>query len=192
MKNSNDLAVIILAAGMSKRLGSCKQLINYKGETLLKRAVKKALKLSDDVFVVLGYEKDKCEKELKTLNITTIFNKDYEKGMGSSISCGIQHTQNFKNTMILLCDQPFIPLSHLKTLSKKIDNKSIITSLYSNNLKKSVPAIFPNIFYNSLLKLDGDFGAKYLLKDEKTIDIKLEKEFTIDIDTKEDKKLFLN
>ena len=45
MKNSKDLAVVILAAGISSRLGDItKQLSVYKNETLLKIAVKKALK----------------------------------------------------------------------------------------------------------------------------------------------------
>ena len=53
MKNSKDLAVVILAAGISSRLGNLtKQLLVYKNETLLKIAVKKALEISKDVFVV--------------------------------------------------------------------------------------------------------------------------------------------
>lgn len=191
MVKSNNLAVIVLAAGMSKRLGSCKQLVNYKGETLLRGTVKKALEISNDVHVVLGYKKDVCEKELENLDVTTVFNENYKKGMGTSISSGIKATQKFKNSMILLCDQPFMPVSHLKKLCEKIDNNHIISSLSSKSLKKTVPAIFPRAFYDSLIKLDEDFGAKYLLQNEKSIDILLKEEFSLDIDTKEDKEKLL-
>ncbi|WP_164968585.1 nucleotidyltransferase family protein [Arcobacter sp. F155] len=191
MVKSNNLAVVVLAAGISKRLGSCKQLVNYNGETLLRVTVKKALEISNDVYVVLGYKKDVCEKELENLDVTTVFNENYKKGMGTSISCGIKVTQKFKNSMILLCDQPFMPVSHLKKLCEKIDNNHIISSLSSKGLKKTVPAIFPRAFYDYLIKLDEDFGAKYLLQNEKSIDILLKEEFSLDIDTKEDKEKLL-
>jgi hypothetical protein len=75
MKNSKDLAVVILAAGTSSRLGNItKQLLVYKNETLLKIAVKKALEISKDVFVVLGHEKEKCEKELESFDVNIIYN----------------------------------------------------------------------------------------------------------------------
>ena len=64
MEKLEKLAVVILAAGTSSRLGFPKQLLVYKNETLLKIAVKKALEISKDVFVILGHEKEKCEKEI--------------------------------------------------------------------------------------------------------------------------------
>ena len=87
MQNSKDLAVVILAAGISSRLGNItKQLLVYKNETLLKIAVKKALEISKDVFVVLGHEKEKCKKELKDFDVNIIYNPNYKKGMGSTLA----------------------------------------------------------------------------------------------------------
>ena len=75
MQNSKDLAVVILAAGISSRLGDItKQLLVYKNETLLKIAVKKALEISKDVFVVLGHEREKCKKELEGFDVNIIYN----------------------------------------------------------------------------------------------------------------------
>ena len=190
MENKN-LAILILAAGSSSRLGQPKQLLKHEGYSLLQIAVKKALNFTKDIYVVLGSEKDRCEKELAKYKVNIIFNKDYEKGMGSSISCGIKYTKDFENTMIILCDQPFIPTTHLNSLIENINDNNIITSLYIDNLKKSVPAIFPKVYYSDLEKLDKDYGAKYLLQDNKTIDINLEKRFAVDIDTIEDVNRFL-
>ncbi|RXJ87287.1 hypothetical protein CRV00_14790, partial [Malaciobacter molluscorum] len=125
-------------------------------------------------------------------SVNTVFNRDYEFGMGTSISFGIKHTKDFDNTLIMLCDQPFIPLEHFKALIEKADSKNIICSLYEHNSKKSVPALFPKEYYEKLEKLDKDFGAKFLLKDNKTIDVLLKESFTVDIDTKEDVNKFLN
>ena len=189
MQNSKDLAVVILAAGISSRLGNLtKQLLVYKNETLLKIAVKKALEISKDVFVVLGHEKEKCEKELKDFDVNIIYNPNYKKGMGSTLSLGIKHTKEFNHTMVMLCDQPFIPISHFQALKKNIQNENIIASLYEKNKNSKVPAIFPKKYYDELLKLDADFGAKEILQKESCINIQLEKDFCIDIDTLEDMK----
>jgi molybdenum cofactor cytidylyltransferase len=189
MKNSKDLAVVILAAGISSRLGNItKQLLVYKNETLLKIAVKKALEISKDVFVVLGHEKEKCKKELEDFDVNIIYNPNYKKGMGTTLSFAISHTKEFNYTMIMLCDQPFIPISHFQALKKKIQNENIIASLYEKNKNSKVPAIFPKKYYDELLKLDVDFGAKEILKKESCINIQLGKDFSIDIDTFEDMK----
>ena len=189
MQNSKNLAVVILAAGISSRLGNLtKQLLVYKNETLLKIAVKKALEISKDVFVVLGHENEKCEKELEDFDVKIIYNPNYKKGMGSTLSLGIKHTNEFNHTMVMLCDQPFIPISHFQALKKNIQNKNIIASLYEKNKNSKVPAIFPKKYYDELLKLDVDFGAKEILKKESCINIQLGKDFSIDIDTFEDMK----
>lgn len=184
MQNSKDLAVVILAAGISSRLGDItKQLLVYKNETLLKIAVKKALEISKDVFVVLGHEKEKCEKELEGFDVNIIYNPNYKKGMGSTLSLGIKHTKDFNHTMVMLCDQPFIPLSHFQDLKENIQNKNIIASSYEKNKSPKVPAIFPKKYYDELLKLEADFGAKEILQKESCINIQLEKDFCMDIDT---------
>ena len=189
MKNSKDLAVVILAAGISSRLGNItKQLLVYKNETLLKIVVKKALEISKNVFVVLGHEKEKCEKELEDFDVNIIYNSNYKKGMGSTLSLGIKHTKEFNYTMVMLCDQPFIPISHFQVLKENIQNENIIASLYEKNKSAKVPAIFPKKYYDELLKLDADFGAEEILQKESCINIQLKKDFCIDIDTLEDMK----
>lgn len=189
MQNFKDLAVVILAAGTSSRLGDItKQLLVYKNETLLKIAVKKALEISKDVFVVLGHEREKCKKELEGFGVNIIYNPNYKKGMGSTLSLGINHSKEFNHTMVMLCDQPFIPISHFQALKKNIQNENIIASLYEKNISAKVPAIFPKKYYGELLKLDADFGAKEILQKESCINIQLEKDFCMDIDTFEDIK----
>lgn len=187
MEKSKNLAIVILAAGSSSRMqGNSKQLLVYKNESLLKIAVKKALSICDDIFVVLGHDKGSCEKDLEDLPVTTIYNKNYKQGMGSSLSFGIKFTKDFDFTMIILCDQPFIPNEYLKTLKENIDGDNIIASQYSHSKNLTVPAIFPKKYYKELEQLNADFGAKYLLKKYPCKNILLEENFAIDIDTKKD------
>ena len=191
MEKYNNLAIIILAAGTSSRLeGKSKQLLIYKKETLLRNSVKKAIQISNNVFVVLGHKKEECENELKDLDINIIYNENYQQGMGSSLALGVNHTKDFDYTMVMLCDQPFIPLSHYQSLKWSILNENIIASLYGE--KPKVPAIFPKKFYNEISKLKADFGAKELLKKEYCIKVVLEENYSIDIDTLSDVDLYLH
>lgn len=190
MEKSKNLAVIILAAGKSSRLeGKTKQLLKYQDESLIKIAVKKALEVSSDVFVVLGHKKEQCKEELKDFNINIIINENYEQGIGTSISKAIKYTQDFENSMIILCDQPFIPISHYLDLKKTLISEVIIASKYNNN--SLVPAIFPKKYYEELLKLNEDKGAKFLLNKYSHITLELSSEMAIDIDTSKDVDLFL-
>ena len=111
-----DLAILILAAGSSTRLGRAKQLVVYKGESLLRRSILQALALTKEVFVVLGHEYEACVLAINDLPVQILYNQEYTKGMGRSLAFGIFHTRLFKRTLIMLCDQPFIPMAHYQAL----------------------------------------------------------------------------
>lgn len=188
-----DLAIIILAAGKSSRMGKItKQLVKYNDETLIKIAVKKALEISNDIFVVLGHDIINIKKELENTNVNIVENPNYENGIGTSISCATKVCKEFENLLFMLCDQPFIDNSHLNNLKSKIDNQSIIATVYEDSKNATVPAIFPKKYYNELIKLNKDKGAKEIINQNNSINIKLKKELSIDIDTIEDIDKFLS
>ena len=186
MEKSDNLAVLILAAGSSSRLGKPKQLLKIKDETLIQIAVNKALNISNDVKVVLGHNSDEIMQEIKDFPISILINPNYEQGMGSSISFGINDFTHSKKVLIMLCDQPLIHLSHYNSLIKKsIENENlIICSKYQNRF--AVPSIFPNTYFKALSELKGDEGARKLLKNNPIDFVILDDKFSIDIDTKED------
>lgn len=190
-KSNKKLAIIILAAGKSSRLeDETKQLLKHKNKTLLEIAVKKALEVTSNVFVVLGFDKQRCENEIKKYNINILYNENYEKGIGSSISFGIRNTKDFEHTMIMLADQPFIPLVHIRALKDFLIEGKLIASSYDDEL--CVPAIFPKILYSFLMNLNEDKGAKSILKKNSCLILNLNKEYAVDIDTKEDKNRYLD
>ena len=193
MQSSKDLAIIILAAGKSSRMGNLtKQLIKYNDETLIKIAVTKALEISNNVFVVLGHDLTNIKKELENLNINIIENPNYQDGIGTSISCATKVCKEFENILFMLCDQPFIDTEHLKKLKESINNINIISTVYENSKNSTVPAIFPKKYYEELIKLKQDIGAKKIINENKSINIKLKKELSVDIDTIEDVNKFLS
>ena len=192
MEKSNNLAVLILAAGSSSRLGKSKQLLKIRNETLIEIALKNALKISSNIIVVLGHNGDKIKDKIKDFPIKIEINPNYKEGMGTSISYGISKLEKSNKVLIMLSDQPLIPLSHyLKLIKKSEENENIIIcSKYQN--KFAVPSIFPNKYYLNLKQLKGDKGARNILEENPMDFIPLDDEYSIDIDTKKDYLNLLN
>jgi molybdenum cofactor cytidylyltransferase len=187
MVKSDSLAVLILAAGTSSRLGKPKQLLKLNGKSLLDITIEKALDLTSKVTVVLGDKNKEIQKEIQKYEINIVKNENYKAGIGTTISYGVSHI-NEKKVLIMLCDQPFIPLEHYEKLIvlSNINEDSIIASKYSHSVTYTVPAIFPKKHYEQLLKLDSDKGAKDILNSTNVFFVELERSLAIDIDTKED------
>jgi molybdenum cofactor cytidylyltransferase len=109
----SSIAVIILAAGRSARLGSPKQLLSYRGKTLLQHSIDTALEsMASQILVVLGSKKDSIKKEIEQTQIFILENSSWESGMASSISCGITNLQiiapESEAVILMVCDQPFV------------------------------------------------------------------------------------
>jgi molybdenum cofactor cytidylyltransferase len=183
--------IIILAAGNSSRLGEPKQLLEYKGKSLLHHVTRQALKITGAVVVVSGSNNNLIENELKNLQVITVYNPEWQEGMGSSIRIGVEKIINefpvIENLIISVCDQPFIDSSVFSELmtKHKEDKKGIIASAYAGVL--GTPVMFDRKYFGELSKLSGNEGAKKLLhvfsRDVGSIDFEKGR---IDIDTKND------
>ena len=187
--DDKDIYAIILAAGGSRRFGGIKQLLEFDGKSLLKRAVETANKaLNYRVKLVLGIKPNKLQREVDGYDIEVVNNRNWENGISSSIKAGINTLpENCKAVLIILCDQPLINESHLQMLIEtwKQNNEKIIVSTFADTV--GVPAIFPRKFFTALLDLKGDYGAKVVI--EKNLDMVIPvpiPEAGIDIDTQED------
>ena len=184
------LSILILAAGNSSRLNYPKQLIEFEGQTLIERITETALKISDDILIVLGGNSELIIPKLERFNhtISTIFNPDWQQGMGTSIRIGVEKlAQKSDLILILLSDQPFISkilLQNMMQIFIKSQNH-IVSCTYNEQL--GVPMLFDKSIFPELLRLSGDKGAKSFLHLYKnsisTIDFP---EGIIDIDTSED------
>lgn len=189
----NRCGIILLAAGSSSRMGNPKQLLLYKGKSLLVHAADTAIAAClTPVIVVLGANRQLIEKELVNKEgLKIIFNSDWEEGMASSIRCGIKEAleidPDLDGVIIMVCDQPYVDQQLLKKLldTQHETGMPIVSSHY--NSIPGVPALFYRSFFEVLLGLKGDTGAKKLLKECKTVVAIVDfPEGEIDIDTKGD------
>ncbi|MGB5920266.1 nucleotidyltransferase family protein [Arcobacter sp.] len=185
MEKSINLAVLILAAGTSSRLGEPKQLLKLKGKTLINIAIEKAMRLTSNVTVVLGHKSEEIKKDIENKKINILTNTNYEEGMGNTIAFGVSNIKE-KKVLIMLCDQPLIPIEHYENLIK-LSNKNedkIICSEYKKQY--AVPTIFPNKYFEELQNLKGNKGAKQLFVKYEPRSVDLADNFSFDVDTKED------
>ena len=190
--------IILLAAGSSSRFGSPKQLAQFNGLSLIRHAILESLKVISDVIVVLGANFTIIKKEIEHLPLQIEYNEDWEKGMASSIHCGMKALIN-KNpyaeaVIIVVCDQPFLSSTIIFELIKKYETtkKTIIACFYDDGTA-GTPALFDKTFFNDLLSLEGQSGAKKIIaQNEKLIETISFPPGSIDIDTKEDYESFQN
>lgn len=193
----NHCAVLIIAAGESKRMGSPKQLLNVEGETLINRMihiVKKAV--SFPVYVVLGASAESIQSQLPKLDVKIVLNAHWQEGMASSIRIGLNtaKAQNpaLDGVMIVVCDQPYITENTITALLQFQEEKDTpIASAYYNDVM-GTPALFHQSIFNEILALKGDIGAKKIIQSrpEEVAKLHFEKGL-LDIDTKEDYQALL-
>lgn len=189
-----NIAIVILAAGASSRMGQAKQLLPWQDTTLLGNAIRKA-KASDanSVIVVLGANAEAIRKEIFPNQIKIVENQNWAWGLGSSIACGmgflIKEADKPNGILVMLADQPLIDTAYLNTMMTAFnpEQEMIIATAYGN--RAGVPALFSQYYFNKLTELDDDFGAKKIIDgDKKNVSILNPGQITDDIDTISDYK----
>jgi molybdenum cofactor cytidylyltransferase len=187
-----EIAILILAAGPSSRLGQPKQQLLIDGAPLLIRTVATALGSNiGKVYVVIGYGEEAHRKLLSGSPVEIIVNPDWEKGMGSSLKAGLNFllTQNnsLKGIVVMVCDQPLLTPTHLQQLTHtfKQTKSDIVASYYTGTA--GVPALFSQALFRDLRLIGDTEGAKKIIQHNlhKTSTVPFEGG-AIDIDTPED------
>jgi molybdenum cofactor cytidylyltransferase len=186
------VGAVILAAGASTRMGGPKQLLEFGGETMLRRAASVALKAGcRPVVVVTGANAAPSREALRGLDVREAENQQWESGISSSVRVGIHAlvTANPRTAavVLMLCDQPFVTresiaqlvAAHLET------GRSIVASGYGGSY--GVPALFGKVHFAELATLEGAAGAKQVIqKHLPKVHLLPFPEGEIDIDTPDD------
>ena len=168
----NTIALLILAAGSSSRMGTPKQLLPWGNTTLLGNAIHNAKTTGiTDIYVVVGANASQILETAHTDGIQIIKNPLWKQGLGTSIAMGIRHfnakAKDYNGVLVMLCDQPLVDSDYLNQMiiSFQTEEKSIIATAYDKRI--GVPALFNNTYFEALAKLNMDYGAKEILKANK-------------------------
>lgn len=189
----------MLAAGASSRLGEPKQLLQFAGESLLRRAARAALLVENQkTVIVLGANHEKMICEIQDLPIEIVVNHDWQTGMSSSIKSGLakllEAEPELLAVILMLCDQPFVTAQTLVNLIEKFveTKKTVVACEYENTI--GVPALFAPETFAELLDLKGEAGARFVIKKFAASGLAkiTQPEAAFDVDTIEDYRRLLN
>ncbi len=164
-----EIDIILLAAGSSSRMGKPKQLLLIDGEALLIKSVKASIhSKASDVAVVLGANYENHQALINNFSVGIIYNSEWDKGMGNSLKKGLNHllSKNKKPdaVIVLVCDQPFLSSDNIDNLILQFEQtkSAIVASHYSGIT--GVPALFDGSFFESILQINDEYGAKRLIQ----------------------------
>src|SRR6266853_164026 len=162
------IGAVILAAGESSRFGRPKQLLQFRGKSLVRRVVDAAKDANcSAIVVVLGSKREQIERELGETDAIVAENQDWRRGIGSSIRVGVESAVNqapdIEAIVLLTCDQPFVKTDTIECLiaMREKTEKAIVASSYSGTL--GVPALFDRSCFQELLALNDASGAKAII-----------------------------
>jgi molybdenum cofactor cytidylyltransferase len=162
------IKAILLAAGQSKRMKSenkliklykNKPLINYSLNILKKSKVKK-------IIIVLGHQYKEVKKIIKkNKKIVFTYNKNYKRGMASSIKTGLKKISKHDNGFIVAqSDMPFVKQSDINKICRSINSKKFLVHALKYKTRVGNPIGFDSSLIKKFKNIKGQFGAKFMVK----------------------------
>jgi molybdenum cofactor cytidylyltransferase len=163
------VGAVVLAAGSSSRMGSPKQTLQFRGESLLRRAVFAAIGAGcRPVVVVTGAYAELSRREFEGLDVREVLNTCWETGMASSVRVGVEglidEDADVSAAVLMLCDQPHVTAEVISALVEAhcATGKAIVASVYGGSF--GVPTLFSRTLFAELTRLDGMSGAKEIIR----------------------------
>jgi len=166
----NQTAGIILAGGSSTRFGRPKQLLKLKGKYLLDHVLSAALGSElNHIVLVLGHDHQNILQALETRTtqerLQVVINHRYLEGQSRSLQAGLQKIrQAFPAVMFLLGDQPLLNSNTIDHLLDRFrhSGKDICVPVCEG--KRRNPTIFNRVLYDQLMAIEGDIGARDIIR----------------------------
>jgi len=182
---------VILAAGSSRRMGTQKLLLPFGKSTIIETVIENVLNSSiEHVMVVLGANQEKIQDTIGNLPVQFCHNKEHEKGMLSSIICGIRALpEDALTALIFLGDQPGIPPAVTNSVIDSYNEELVGIVIPVHNHRRGHPLLVDMKYRKEIMHLDLEEGLKALRhhfpQDVLEVDVN-EPGILVDIDTRED------
>src|SRR5258708_32075531 len=166
-EGNRNIAAVILAAGRSTRRGGPNKLLAELGGKPLVRIVAEQVLASraSSVTVVTGHQAADVEKALAGLKVKFVRNPDFIAGLARSVKTGIAAVpENADGAVVCLGDMPLIDARLIDRLIEAFapDRGNLIAVPVSDN-RRGNPVLWSRRFFDELMMLDGDIGARHLI-----------------------------
>jgi molybdenum cofactor cytidylyltransferase len=161
-----SVGAIVLAAGLSMRMGTNKLLHEIDGEPLIRRVVRVVLDSRiDPVVVVLGHQAVETGAALAGLECVTVYNSNYRGGLSTSIHAGTNRLpQGCNGVLIVLGDMPSLSpllIDRMTTAFETDTANAICVAVHKG--RRGNPVLFARRYFPDLLNLGGDVGGRRIL-----------------------------
>jgi molybdenum cofactor cytidylyltransferase len=166
---SHKIAVMILAAGQSRRMGSVNKLLaDIDGKPMTAHVVDAAIaSRAAPVIVVTGHEPDRLKDALSDRAVLFVHNPDYAGGLSTSLRAGISLLDaDIDGAVVCLGDMPSISADHINRLIDAFDpsvGHAIIVPTFKG--KRGNPVLWHRRFFAQMSDVSGDVGARHLIGD---------------------------
>jgi molybdenum cofactor cytidylyltransferase len=187
------VAVLVLAAGRSTRMGGPNKLLQpWDGKAIVRISVENALHADvGPVYVVTGHQSDQVRAALSGLDVQFIDNPAYADGLSTSVRAGIAALPaSIDGVIVCLGDMPGVDATLIRRLIDAFQpTAGAVAVIPSYNGQRGNPVVWARRFFPDLLRLEGDAGARALLRSfsEGVVEVPVDKvAVTFDVDTPDD------
>lgn len=183
-----QVVAVVLAAGMSTRMGAFKQLLPFGGRTLIEWVVDQLTPVLERVVVVVGHRGTEVREALGTRRVDCVTNPDFSAGMCSSVQCGIRRAGPAGAYLICLGDQPVLAgLVRPLLLAAETNPQGILIPTFGG--RRGHPLLLRRRYAAAVLALGPDQGLNTLTRahPEDTLEVPLSEPGALeDLDTPAD------
>lgn len=171
------IAAIVLAAGLSSRMGRNKLLEKIGDRPLVRRVAGNALaSCARPVIVVVGHEAGRVMAALSGLDVQTIANPKFRDGLAASIRAGVAAVpESCAGALILPGDMPRISKDLIDRVIAGFapaEGRAICVAIHCG--LRGHPVLFGRQFFRELLALAGDIGARQIIAENETMVCEIE------------------
>jgi molybdenum cofactor cytidylyltransferase len=165
-EREGPIAGVVLAAGTSARMGTNKLLLRLGGESVVRRAVRRALEAGlDPVLVVLGHDAETVLAELAGLAVRPVPNPEYALGKSASVRAGIRAVPpEVVAAVVMLADMPLVTAGMIAELAERHRRGSapLVVSRYGDVL--APPMLYGRALFGELAAMAGDGCGKEVVR----------------------------
>lgn len=182
------VTTMVLAAGMSRRMGKTNKLLEpVRKKPMVAHVISAALNsASHNTIVITGHQQKEVKQVANCSDAEYLFNPDFATGMASSIVAGVTAAKTADAVLVLLGDMPEITSAMIDQLIETYQRSADAAIIVSTcNGKRGNPLLWPSCYFEELMMLKGDTGAKQILSRHQAniVEVELGQAAALDFDT---------